>query len=412
MSAHDEFLKVFPLVLQLVGLTFVISLDSYLYPRTRRRLLMIIGLISVLLVIDLAQLKNASDLTRTFCSVLGYSVRPAILVLFIEIIHYGKYSRYLWVPVILNTLVYCTSFFCGLAFRVKRGHFHRGPLGYTAFVVGFVLLGIFLFHGLGNFQKRRKMETLIPIFFTVAIILATIGDAVGDGNYTVTLLTSTTVTGCVFCYIWLHLQFVRDHEDALKAEQRIRIMVSQIQPHFLYNTLATIQALCTINPEKASEISEKFAIYLRQNINSLNQEDLIPFSKELEHTKVYTDIEAVRFPNISIVYQIEYEDFKVPGLSVQPLVENAIRHGVRIRDHGEIKVISRHDDENGCNVVIVEDNGKGFVVEEVLQADETHIGLRNVKERIEKMCHGTFLIDSKPNQGTVITMRIPDSENS
>ena len=154
-------------------------------------------------------------------------------------------------------------------------------------------------------------------------------------------LTMAIVISCLFYYIWLHLQFVREHEDDLKAKQRIQIMRTQIQPHFLYNTIATFKALCRKNPEQAAEVADKFGAYLRQNLNSLDMPGRIPFEKELQHTKLYAEIEMVRFDNIRVEYDIQDSDFTLPPLTLQPMVENAIRHGVRIRKDGMVRVLTQ-----------------------------------------------------------------------
>ena len=109
-------------------------------------------------------------------------------------------------------------------------------------------------------------------------------------------LTISIVISSVLYYIWLHFQFVQAHEKDLAAEQRIQIMMSQIQPHFLYNTLATIRSLCLRSPETAAQTIDKFSRYLRQNLDTLDQNGLIPFSKELERVKIYTEIEMLMFP--------------------------------------------------------------------------------------------------------------------
>ena len=192
------------------------------------------------------------------------------------------------------------------------------------------------------------------------------------------------------------------------AEQRIQIMMTQIQPHFLYNTLSTIQALCAIDPAKAVEITGKFSSYLRQNLNTLEFPGMISFEKELEHTRSYADIEMVRFPNIRVEYAIEDSGFSVPPLTVQPIVENAIRHGVRIREEGIIRV-SAYQTEEG-HEILISDNGVGFDVQTLGQNEGTHIGLKNVQERIETMCGGSVKVESRIDEGTRVTIFIPESE--
>ena len=212
------------------------------------------------------------------------------------------------------------------------------------------------------------------------------------------------VIGCVAYYIWLHLQFVREHEDALQAEQRIQIMISQIQPHFLYNTLSTIQAMCATEPEKAPRIVEQFSRYLRQNMDSLNDANLIAVEKEIEHTRIYAEIEMAMFPNIRVDFDVMDADFKLPALTIQPLVENAIRHGVRIREEGVVTVTTRR--VSGGHEIVIRDNGVGFDTTKAL-AEGGHIGIANVRERLERLCGGTLDIESTVGEGTRVIIRIP-----
>ena len=158
----------------------------------------------------------------------------------------------------------------------------------------------------------------------------------------------------------------------------------------------------------AAEITEKFGSYLRQNLDSLSLTGLIPFQKELEHTMTYTDIEMVRFENIDVEYDIRETEFSVPPLCLQPIVENSIRHGVRIREQGRIRVST--DRKEGYYEIRVEDNGVGFDVSHMKEADESHIGIRNVRERIESMCKGQLIIESRKDEGTTVRILIPTED--
>ena len=265
--------------------------------------------------------------------------------------------------------------------------------------------------GLIVVRFRAEIREAAVLLVSCALVLgASAADLfAADGPQPVSYALRTMI-GCLpACCIWLHLQLSRRHEreliEHLQAEQRIRIMVSQIQPHFLFNTLSTIQALCRIDPEKASDTVEKFGQYLRQNIDSLNRVGLIPFEKEIEHTRIYAEIEQIRFPSTRITYELEDTDFTLPALTVQPLVENAIRHGVRIRSRGEVAILTRR--EEGAHVIVIRDNGRGFDVEQALNADSSHIGIRNVRDRIEQMCGGSLGIESRIGEGTTVTIRIP-----
>ena len=112
-----------------------------------------------------------------------------------------------------------------------------------------------------------------------------------------------------------------------------------------------------------------------------------------------------RFPNIHMDYEIDDEDFLLPALTVQPMVENAIRHGVRGTPKGQVDIITNLLPD--CHEIIIRDNGKGFSVKETPRTDEPHIGIQNVRERLQNLCDGTLTIESEKGKGTCVTIRIP-----
>ena len=346
------------------------------------------------------------DTLRTIASVWGYSVRPVILLLFISLLNNKKNYRILIGLVMVNAAVFFSAFFSRISFWIEDGHFHRGTLGYTCHIISLIMLSYFFYLTICEVRRIPKKESIFPLLNVVLIFVGIGIDFFLARQQNITYLTIAIVNGSLFYYIWLHLQFVREHEKALIAEQQIQIMMTQMQPHFLYNTLSTIQALCRIDPEKASDTTEKFGIYLQQNLDSINQPELIPIKKELEHTKIYADIEMIRFKNVRVEYDIKDESFCVPALTVQPLVENAIKHGVRIRKEGVVTVRTKKTD-NGHEVVI-SDNGCGFDTTQQLGTDKTHIGIRNVEERVRIMCGGSVSIESRLDEGTTVTIRIPE----
>ena len=346
------------------------------------------------------------DTLRTIATVWGYSVRPVILLLFISLLNNKKNYRILIGLVMVNAAVFFSAFFSRISFWIEDGHFHRGTLGYTCHIISLIMLAYFFYLTICEVRRIPKKESIFPLLNVVLIFVGIGIDFFLAHQQNITYLTIAIVNGSLFYYIWLHLQFVREHEKALIAEQQIQIMMTQMQPHFLYNTLSTIQALCRIDPEKASDTTEKFGIYLQQNLDSINQPELIPIKKELEHTKIYADIEMIRFKNVRVEYDIKDESFCVPALTVQPLVENAIKHGARIRKEGVVTVRTKKTD-NGHEVVI-SDNGCGFDTTQQLGTDKTHIGIRNVEERVRIMCGGSVSIESRLDEGTTVTIRIPE----
>lgn len=412
MSEIKTYLPCILLLLTLLaGLSFMVLNDRYIH-RTHRRIMLIIAALDFSLIVQnvlgaFLDLDGTQPFLRTINSIYGYSVRPLILVMFLYLINPKRKYRAAWCLLAVNTLIYLTALFSHICFWIdKYNHFHRGPLGFTCHIVSGILLAYVAYLTVKGYGRAQKWFVCIPIFNVLLIIGSVMLDYKIVGHeFPITYLTCAVVCGCVFYYIWLHLQFVREHEQALMAEQRIQIMMTQIQPHFLYNTISTIQVLCTQQPDYAAEITGKFGKYLRQNLDSLGQTGLIPFQKELEHTQLYTDIEMVRFDSIRVEYDIGDSHFLMPSLTLQPMVENAIRHGVRVRDEGIVRVITRRKDD--YHEIMIQDNGCGFDPEKIEDADGTHIGIRNVRERLESMCGGSLTIDSMIGEGTTVTIRIP-----
>ncbi len=412
MTVPDYAKLLFALFLQLIGLILMTVTDPY-PRRTQKRILLLISALALSLLWQNVlqyrlETESGDSFVRTAVSVYGYAVYPMIPLLFLKVLNPERRRTAFWICLGVNLLVYLTAFFSELAFRVGTDNrIYSGPLGHTSLVLCVVLL---LWLSVESFQKcrgDRLQEALIPVFNAGIVFAATAADCFTRSS-PVSWLTVSAVSACILYYLWLHLQFVREHEKARETEQRIQIMISQIQPHFLYNTLATIQALCRIDPNQASDTTEKFANYLRQNIESLRQTDLIPFEKELEHTRIYAEIEMLRFPSVRIEYAVEDADFFLPPLTVQPLVENAIRHGVRGRQMGLVQVSTYTEPD--AHVIRIQDNGKGFQPERLKTLDESHIGIRNVRERLKMLCDGTLEVSSAPGEGTTVTIRIPRGE--
>ena len=189
------------------------------------------------------------------------------------------------------------------------------------------------------------------------------------------------------------------------AESRIETMISQIRPHFIYNTLGSIEQLCELQPETAAKLVHNFSRYLRGNFSELDNPAPIHLSQEIEHTKYYASIEQVRFPDIEIIFDLKASDFLIPALSVQPLVENSIKHGLMKLDKGGTVTISSFENDTHY-YVSVKDNGVGFDTS-ILLDERKHIGLRNIRSRLESMCSGTLTVESAPGSGTTVFIMIP-----
>ena len=193
--------------------------------------------------------------------------------------------------------------------------------------------------------------------------------------------------------------------NAQLTESRISTMMSQIRPHFIYNTLGSIEQLCNIDPPKAGELVHNFAKYLRGNFGELDNPKPILMSQEMEHVRHYISIENVRFPDMTFSFEMKSDDFHIPALTVQPIVENAIKHGLmKLQKGGTIHVVSYETDTHYC--VRVEDDGVGFDTSKLLD-EKKHIGIRNIRDRLKVMVGGRLEIESTEGVGTKVLIMIP-----
>lgn len=212
------------------------------------------------------------------------------------------------------------------------------------------------------------------------------------------------------------LQEKLEHELAETRQQleqaRIKNSSSQMQPHFLYNALASIREIVLDDPEYASDLIYDFTIHLRACIKSMASDNLIPFSQELENIKAYINIEKMRFgERLHVEYDCRETEFDIIPLSIQPLVENAVRHGIYERGSagGTVWVRTfRREDEI---IIEIQDDGVGFdfdaVMGEVKAGTRDSTGLSNLIFRFEKLMKAKVTVQSEAGTGTTITVTIP-----
>lgn len=189
------------------------------------------------------------------------------------------------------------------------------------------------------------------------------------------------------------------------ANQRTSIMVLQMRPHFIYNTMTSIYCLCDQNPKLARQVIMDFTTYLRKNFTAVASSEPIPFPSELEHTRAYLAVEQAQYEDSLFVdYDTPHKSFRVPPLTLQPIVENAIKHG-RDPYAGPFRISIRTRKTDSGSEIIVKDNGRGFDYE---NDSEPHTALKNIRQRLKMMCGGSLMITPNDGGGTVVTVRIPD----
>jgi len=250
-------------------------------------------------------------------------------------------------------------------------------------------------------------ERIILITFQVFPICAHIFGIV-SGDYAMVYPTYLFAIMLIYINVFAtRSQKVLEQQITLD-KQSTALMISQIQPHFLYNVLTTISNLCVTDPEEAEETTVLFSQYLRTNLDSLRKTEPVSFGTELGHIKTYIELEKKRFGD-KLNYEIDCPEiaFMVPSLGLQPIVENSIKHGIRGKDTpGHLKITSSKT-ERGYEVV-VSDDGIGFDPDVPVKEDgKSHVGMINVKSRLEKMCDATMIVESSPGNGCKTTIIFP-----
>ena len=261
-------------------------------------------------------------------------------------------------------------------------------------------------------EEQRELLWLLPLFG--AILLEVCNARLGWWQRNL-LLSAVFLLVFAAYLVRTAIDVPQTYQAARQAEQlqheltqsRISIMLSQIQPHFLYNSLNSIGYLCEQDPPAAKTAVDNFAAYLRGNLDSLKRTKPVPFEKELEHVRIYLSLEKMRFDEeLNLVWNIAATDFLIPALTVQPLVENAVKYGVGKKVGGGTVTISSAEYPDRFAVVI-SDDGVGYDPT-VTQADgRTHIGIDNVGSRLASMVGGSLKIESEQNKGTTATITIP-----
>ena len=258
------------------------------------------------------------------------------------------------------------------------------------------------------FSKKEKWQ-LVSYIILPSIILS-LFELFWLFGHTVFLSSVTFLGAVISMYLIFFNQYhERGRELLLKeielTQARLNTTILQANPHFIYNTLGSIEYFCDRDPAQAKRMIDDFTRYLRANSANLTNQPMIPFTQELHNLKAYLRIEQVRFQNLKVEYDITAENFMLPCLSVQPLVENAIKHGIGKRRGNTGTVTIRTEELPDSFRITVTDDGVGYTG--IPNDGKPHIGITNIRERLEICCGGTLTIEGTPWQGTTAEIRIP-----
>lgn len=416
-------LDIFSIVLSLIPVAYLLSnrryrqrLNQYFLGVSVSNIFMILG--------DLADwvmqgtLKPYQITILSVSSVVFYVASAFVLYFFARYLdEYLKLSgrvRKLYLAAILfvcgvQVLFAVISPFTGSIFYINENGYQRGGL----FLISqLVPLFCYLLFTVMVIIYRKKLKWREVVFFLLYIFVPLGGGAAQMFLRGIAVVNIGVALALLF--ILVNIQFEREllikRQEQELSEMHVDIMLSQIQPHFLYNALTTIRQLCDIDPQMAKESIRDFSYFLRGNMDSLKSKAPIPFEQELSHAEHYLKLEQQRFVDrLCVEKDTPVLDFSIPPLTLQPLVENAVRHGVIMRDEGGT-ILIRTQETPEAYIVTVSDDGVGFTPGALPENGGSHIGIQNVRERLRTMCGGDLRITSVPGEGTTAAIILPKEE--
>ena len=294
--------------------------------------------------------------------------------------------------------------------------FSDGPLFLMPYFVGMIYLLLLLRYSI-VFLKEKKMSKGIAVVF---IVFLTILECYLEAAYIVVdLMDEIVALDVIIYYFYLVAIYhsetkikLRTSELELERSRRV-VALSQIQPHFMYNSLTSIIYLCDKDTQKAKNALIDFSKYLRKNVDSLSQKGLVSIKDELQHTKVYLSLEKLRFDeDLNVEFDIKDDMFTLPVLTLQPMVENAVKHGINGSESGCGTVRVTTEETDMYHRITITDDGAGFDTEALEELDDSHVGIANVRKRLMDECGGELIINSVPDKGTECIILIPKEKNN
>ena len=266
-----------------------------------------------------------------------------------------------------------------------------------------VLIGLFIAFSSAERNVRVWFMVAGAIYALSCVILIVYPSAKTDG------------VGLTLMYLTVFIGYeAQMKNDILSRELELSnaktmLLTHQISPHFIFNTLQVMIGLCDNEPEKTKPALIHFSEYLRGNLESITTDRLIPFTKELDHTKEYLALEQYGDGReFEVDYRLQTTQFMVPPLVLQPIVENAVRYGIGARSKGGRIVIETRETPF-MTLIRVIDDGAGKNTMTAQQKNRQSVGMKNVRERLSALCGGELILESD-DSGTTVTITIPKTQ--
>ena len=347
---------------------------------------------------------------RTTVSIIDYVIQPLYVLIELMIIVPDMKNRFLFsIPAILNTILYVTSPFTGnLVFRINEDNtFKRGMLGNTIYYVTAFYLVVLVVVSIKSFRDNNHRKGTL-LMFIICMMLTSM--YLEYRNWVPGYIDEVSALSILIYYIYLILVYQQELRENIAqkelkiAQDKVTMLQEQIRPHFIFNSLNVIRALIKRDPAKAADGIDHFADYLRAHVLTLNGPDLIKFDEELYNVKAFIALAQPSYDeHIDITYDLKATDFMLPPLSLEPIVENAVKHGIG-KEGGYIKVTSDLVDDK--YVITVENSNLGKIDYTEKERQRLGVGLENTRTRLDLQLKGSIDLNRMDDK-TTVTICIP-----
>ena len=295
------------------------------------------------------------------------------------------------------------NIFNKMFFYAENGEYVRSNIMIVSQTFQMIMLVIIFFVSILN----EHLKTREKIAFSLYCALPLVAIILQNKFRGYAIAYASIIIAVEILFLFVNIQKNVDLQIAIdkNKDAQVKIMLSQIQPHFIYNSLSSISTLISIDPDRAQKSLDDFTDYLRANLASLTETKLVPFESELKHIETYISLEKIRFNDrVNVIYDIKTKDFSVPTLTIQPIVENAVKHGILKKIEGGTIILKVYEDDSSY-IIEIKDDGIGFDINKVDLNSNIHFGINNIRYRIANTVNGTFDIKSEINKGTTVTVK-------
>ena len=351
---------------------------------------------------------------RVAMTALQYILRPRVIMLLSFIVIPNKKSLPLYaIPAVVNAVVYISACFGSTAAELidVGSRWHKSVIGMTVYYTEIFYLFLLMMFSILYFKWDELKRSVIVLMIVIQFILATVLDEFGIiPGYTNVIFAM----GMLEYYFYLSVVYQHEMNEAIAQKEltitkhKLSLLRTQMHPHFIINALSIIRSLVRRDTQRAVQSIDAFTDYLKVHIRAVQTDELIDFEQELRHINAYLSlVQADRSRRIDIRYDIQVTDFMLPPLSLEPIIENAVKYGTG-KDSGVI-VISTREADNAVRIC-VSDNGTGNP-EQSKTLKSTGIGLPNTRQRLALQCGGTMETE-QTDSGMFVTITIPREVNA